>query len=269
MASIERHILGTSPTLKEESFIIESKKIINVGGVHHEIDIFVTIDPGDGYKSIFIFECKNWRESVGKNEVVVFAEKISATQAQHGYFVAKSFTKDAEAQASTNARISLLRADEREPSDAPVPFGFHIVMLIAVNGATTFFARGGDHSKTNPLSLDGSTAKLAGTVIDLKAYLNQWAIDAAHTDSRSFRSERVPDGEHERTAKVCREFQPGEFLLNERDVERAESSVTYNLRVIRPAVVSYFEIQTRGRAVTLAPVQLPTGPSMQLTLTSR
>ena len=55
VASIERYILDTSPHLREKPFLFESKKIINVAGVHHEIDIFVTIDLGAGYKSVFIF----------------------------------------------------------------------------------------------------------------------------------------------------------------------------------------------------------------------
>src|ERR1700722_8924757 len=99
VAGIERHILHTSPNLCENPFLIESKKIICVGGVHHEIDIFVTIDSARGYKSVYIFECKNWTDAVGKNEVIIFSQKIGAAQAQHGYFVAKSFTRDAEAQA--------------------------------------------------------------------------------------------------------------------------------------------------------------------------
>ena len=67
VAAIERHILATSPALRDRTFVIESKKVINVGDVHHEIDIFVTIDLGRGYQPIYIFECKNWQDSVGKN----------------------------------------------------------------------------------------------------------------------------------------------------------------------------------------------------------
>jgi hypothetical protein len=47
VAAIEHHILSTSPALREKTFLIESKKIITADGVHHEIDIFVTIDLGD------------------------------------------------------------------------------------------------------------------------------------------------------------------------------------------------------------------------------
>jgi hypothetical protein len=116
---IEHCILQTSPSLKEKTFLIENKKIIVVGSVHHEIDIFVTIDPGPGYKSFFIFECKNWQDAVGKNDIVIFSEKIDVSQAQHGYFVARSFTKDARAQAAKDPRMTLLLASEHDPSTAP------------------------------------------------------------------------------------------------------------------------------------------------------
>jgi hypothetical protein len=117
--TIENHILASSPALRENSFTIESWKRVTVGGVHHEIDIFVSVDLGKGYTAVFIFECKNWETAVGKNEIVIFSEKIDALQAQRGYFVAKSFTKDAQAQAVKDPRITLLIATEHDPAMTP------------------------------------------------------------------------------------------------------------------------------------------------------
>jgi hypothetical protein len=221
VASIERYILDTSPHLREKPFLFESKKIINVGGVHHEIDIFVTIDLGAGYESVFIFECKNWEESVGKNEIIVFAEKIDVTQTQHGYFVAKSFTKDAEAQAATNPRITLFKVSEHEPSDVPVPFGFHVVFITAEHAEATFYARGCSHSLTDLVDLRAVTAKLQGDVIDLRQYLIKWVEQASQHHALSFRSERAPEGDHVRETKSEREFAPDELTLDDRDIERA------------------------------------------------
>ena len=48
VAAIESHTLRTTPRLSEEIILIEHKKIIHVGGVHHEIDMFVTIPLGNG-----------------------------------------------------------------------------------------------------------------------------------------------------------------------------------------------------------------------------
>jgi hypothetical protein len=37
--AIEGAILESSPSLREKPFRIEMRKVINVGGVHHEIDV--------------------------------------------------------------------------------------------------------------------------------------------------------------------------------------------------------------------------------------
>ena len=110
--AIEQVILQSSPTLHDKSFTIEARKRINSDGVHHEIDIFVTVEIAKGYLSTFIFECKNWEDAVGKNDLIIFSAKIADTGAQRGFFVAKSFTKDAEAQAQKDPRITLLTATE-------------------------------------------------------------------------------------------------------------------------------------------------------------
>src|SRR5215469_1042866 len=87
--AIEQVILESSPALRGELFHIERRKILIVGGVRHEIDIFVTVGAAKGYESTFIFECKNWDKPVGKNELIVFSKKIDAATAQRGYFAAK------------------------------------------------------------------------------------------------------------------------------------------------------------------------------------
>lgn len=268
VAAIESHILSTSPALREKTFLIESKKIITVNGVHHEIDIFVTIDLGDGYKSIFIFECKNWEEAVGKNEVIIFAEKIAATQAQQGYFVAKSFTKDAQFQAATNPRITLVTALEHDPTTAPLPYGFHGLVMTPVHAEATFHT-GIDGMQVTTIDMATATAKLCGEPIDLQEYLSKWAEEAVGYDARSFRSERFPEGDYERSTVAKREFGKGEFTIDGKEMAWVETSIRYKATVVRPAVVSYFEVQTRGRVVSLAPLQIPSGPAMEVRLIFR
>jgi hypothetical protein len=269
VAAIEQHILGTSPALREKTFLIESKKIFTtVAGVHHEIDIFVTIDVGGGYESVFIFECKNWEDAVGKNEIIIFAEKIDATRAQDGYFVAKSFTKDACSQAATNQRIRLVEASEHEPTTAPLPFGFHSLIMTPVHAEATFHKRdGGTQLKT--IDVATAVAKLRGELIDLRGYLCKWAEDAASQDALSFRSERYPEGDYERSTEAKREFAERELTIDGMEIAWAETSVRYKATVVRPAVVSYFEVQSRGRVVSLAPMQIPSAGTIEMKLIYR
>lgn len=223
-----------------------------MGGVHHEIDIFVTIDLGNDYKSIFIFECKNWQEPVGKNEVIVFSEKIDACQAQRGFLISKSFTKDARFQAEKDPRVSLATAAEHDPLATEIPFGLHFIFS-TIDQAEIFF-QGREH-KGERITIDMSTARaqLRGETIDLRQYALDWGKQRTDEDARSFNSARVPEGLYERAADAKREFTTGEFVLNDQDIERAELSVHYTLRVARPPIISHYEITTRGRVMTLAP----------------
>src|SRR5580704_17255961 len=92
--AIESVIRRSYSGLSENTLRIEAKKIVVVEGVHHEIDVHVTVDLGRSYSAIFIFEYKNWLgEKVGKNEIIVLAEKVKACGAQRGFFVAKSYTR--------------------------------------------------------------------------------------------------------------------------------------------------------------------------------
>src|SRR5258706_13182003 len=123
VAAIEEVILQSSAGIGRKP-IIEKKKIVVVNGVRHEIDVYVTVDLAPGYKPIFIFECKNWKEAIGKNEIIIFSEKIDASRATSGCFVAKSYTSDAVNQAKQDPRITLLLAAEHDPQNGHEVFQF-------------------------------------------------------------------------------------------------------------------------------------------------
>lgn len=119
--AIEQLILQSHPMYSDRSFRFWSKRILDAGGTHHEIDVWVEVDLGMGYRAVFIFECKNWEEKVGKNEIIVFQEKVRVADAQRGFFVARSFTKDAVAQAAGDRRIELLDAEVLPTDNMPAP----------------------------------------------------------------------------------------------------------------------------------------------------
>jgi hypothetical protein len=270
VAAIERHILAFSPALREETFAIESKKIIKVGDVHHEIDIFVTIDAGHEYKSIFIFECKNWLDAIGKNDVIIFSHKIDAVRATHGFLVAKSFTKDAQAQAAQDSRLTLLVASEHDPTTMPRPIdlNFHISMPTLEHFEVNLHRRGATGRKQGVVAVETAQARLLGNDINLGHYLLGWAEELCAADVVGFRTEKLDDGDYERTANAERRFGLGELSVNNLDIERGEISLRYKVRVLRPLVVSYFEVVSRGHFRLLAPVQLPTGEKIQFSVTT-
>jgi restriction endonuclease len=250
--AIEEHILRTSPALREKTLLIEDKKVVCVGGVHHEIDIFVTVNVAPGYRAIYIFECKNWKKAIGKKEIVDFSEKIDAVNAAHGYFIAKSFTKDARAQARKDARVTVLVATERDPTNVPIPGELHLTLitpkLLEVNAFKRI--RSGDDLKP----VEVQKAELHGAEINFRDYLNKWADAVMSQDSLLIPSHRMAPGDHDRTATSKRQFEPGQFLLNGDDIEHLAMDMKYVFSIYKPPLISYFDIESRGRVLALAPV---------------
>jgi hypothetical protein len=268
--SIESAILQSAPGLSENVFRFESKKIIKQASVHHEIDVFVTVDVAPGYTSIFIFECKNWEKPVGKNEIIVFSEKIEACGAQKGFFVAKAYTKDAAAQAETDTRIKLLFADELDPATTPVPFDFHVVLLENTHSEFEIFQRSIEAKERGrkQLTLSSSTATLHGLSANIEQYVKQWVDEACNSDAGTFPSAHLPEGTYPREIVVTRQYAPGEFILStegiiDAEIERAVLRTAYSIRIVRPPIVSHFEVHSRGRSCSFAPVTTADGAEVQ------
>jgi restriction endonuclease len=254
---IETVILSSSPSLRGQPFQIERRKIITVGDVHHEIDVFVSVGAAKGYKSVFLFECKNWADPVGKNEIIVFAEKIDIAVAQRGYFVAKQFTKDAVAQAARDARISLLYATEHDPTNVPPPNGHHLTAPAAAKVSTTFRVAGTQGTKIIGVTpAGGHTLHLPGGDVALQEYLNAWLEELYAERLLAFWTADLPEGIHSMMATDERSFNPGELVMDGREIDGGRLDVEFGVEIIRPAVISDYEVATRGRVIRLATARI-------------
>jgi hypothetical protein len=250
--AIEVLILRTSPNVKERTYLIESKKHINVGGVHHEIDVFVTFDLGHGYNPVYIFECKNWKEAVGKNEIIVFAEKISAAGAQRGFFVAKSFTADAVAQANKEPRMELVVAAEHDPASTILPFRYQSTFTKPTHIKAVFSRWGKPGTNSLKYDLSQAVATLNGNSLNLLDYMNAWVSEATNESMRTFPSGTLADGTYLRECESDRTFADGFFIVNDINIGTARISVQFEIYLVRPAVKSHFEINGRGRVISFA-----------------
>ena len=250
--AIETAIIRSFPGYSEGAFRIEGKKIVTVNGVRHEIDINVTASLGPGYGATFIFECKNWQEKVGKNEIIVFSEKVKATDAQRGFFVAKSFTADAVAQAKQDSRLELLVASELDPSAVMVPAGFHSIQLGQTDGRVLM--RGlnkNDSGAAKPVDIATAACVMNGTSIDLGRYINEWLDQARHERCNHFPSGLVDPGEHILEFSAERTFDIGQAVVNGNSVRAMELTGSVHVQVTKAVVVSAFEVESRGRFITV------------------
>lgn len=253
---IERAILSSFKKLTESDFRIENRKIIKSENVRHEVDIFVEVISDFDYGSVFIFECKNWKEKVGKNEIIIFSEKIKISEAQRGFFVAKSFTADAVAQAKADPRIKLLYATERTPGLLPNSFHilWHEVKGINIIAQTIESLNSGEFTesvKQEPMNFGEYIVLLNQEPIDFQKYLYEWASKTASHSLRSFSYDISTERVFELKANDQRQFENKELTWNGQSIGLIKLEVNFVAEVIIPAIRSDYEIESRGRVCRL------------------
>ncbi len=260
---IEAYILGTNPATKEAIVTIEPKKIVVVNGVRHEIDIYITIDYGRGYKANFIFECKNWKKKVDKDEIIVFSKKIEVVHAQTGYFIAKSFTRDAEAQADQDGRLKLLTATEELDASTPLIADFHILCNTIISSHANFILNPNEIFKLGTLTQE-SFVRYNSEDLLLRTFnerMRQRIIDDVMNTVPAY---TVGEGVCSYNRNQSLVFQPHELVIEGWECYRLDMKVTWESRFIRPPIVSKFDIKTRGRVITYDSGKLPTGGNLEV-----
>jgi hypothetical protein len=252
---IENLLLSLSPSLQRETYKIESKKIVSVGDVRHEIDVFISVDLGSAYKSVFIFECKNWKDPVGKNEVIIFSEKIDVCQAQWGCIVAKTFTSDAENQAKKDARIKLFHATEHDIS-LPAPFEFFIRLPRFTKVAIGLKPRVSINTSFASVKFDDARVLLMGLSLNMRELFELLGKPICTEDLLFSMNDAVPEGMYSRTVRHERAFKPAELYVDEQDIAVVVFDIEYEVLVKRRAIISHFEVETRGRFLEFEPMQV-------------
>lgn len=61
-------------------------------------------------------------------------------------------------------------------------------------------------------------------------------------------------------------FQPQELVIEDCEIYRADMTVTWKTRIIRPTIVSQFNIKTRGRVITYESGEIPSVGNIQMSL---
>jgi Restriction endonuclease len=247
--AIEDSILRSAPGFAQGTFRIQQKRIVQSTGVRHEIDLFVTASLATGYEATFIFECKNWQSKVGKNEIIVFAEKVAVVGAQRGFFVARAFTRDARAQAAKDSRLELLVASHVQPV-VRMQFPQFIHTAIGKTDVHVQFGFAGVRPALSP-NLDEQIMRVADETMLARDYVNTWADKVRHEHVRDLKVSDMPGGAYTVHLSAERHFPEGEAYLNDVPLRRIELRGTAEVTIVRAAVLSIFEVATRGRLLKI------------------
>lgn len=249
---IESLVLESNPNLKNKPFIIEPKKIVIIDGVRHEIDLYIEIDLGSGYKSIYLFECKNWDESINKNDIIVFSEKISVTQATKGYFVAKKFSRYAIAQAKKDSRIRLLKANEALSKLTSLNIkGFSVAHATLQKLSVSF-----DREERREKVSDVIFVELNGEKIEISNFTNSLGNRILNEAIDSLSVLDIFDNKHSREAERLFIFDSGSLLIDGKEVTEVLVKIEFEFLVKKLAIRANFDVETRGRIFEFDKVDL-------------
>lgn len=245
---IERKIFLSNPSLKESKSYFERKKIIKADGVTHEVDLHIRVDSGNGYESIYIFECKNWEAKVDKNEIIIFSYKINETKATRGFFVAKKFTKDAIAQAKLDKRIELVTASDLDIDLSIFP-EMHTIWeeknerKIYVKPFYTGEIESGEEFK----KFESGKLIYQGKDINPQEFFVNLSDLVVEKRMAEEQTHLLVEGKYKYKHETDFNYKKEELILDGNEIEKIRICVEFEQQVIKSSIVSKFDIHTRGR----------------------
>ncbi len=246
---IYKQILKTNPSLASAQLQIQRNKLIFPGGVRREIDIYVVVDPGDGFESIFIFECKNIKKPVSPNDITIFSAKIKETNATKGYFIGTSFSSNAKKEALKDPRIELLVA-----SKLPLEKGtFPEIHTIHQDKSNQFieaqaFIKGFDDTKASkdyPIDPQGiCTYQLEQ--MPFQSLLERFAEETISKKLKNLPTHTFDEGYYAYSIDDMIIFSDNEFSIERGNIEKIKIKVKFTIQVIKPITKAQFTVEGKG-----------------------
>lgn len=254
--TIEKTILRFTTGLEESDLSIEGKKVLSINGVRHEIDILVRAKLPAGYESSFIFECKNTKSKVDKNDIIIFSEKIRACRAQKGFFVAKNYTRDAINQANNDGRIELITFEELNPDEIKLPRGLHGIYVGDSNFNITFIVSGAIDCKN--ISISASDFKHNGEIFNMQEYIDTYIEDLKSERTNQFPAQYNNGDKFTVDIDEFCHIMKDKIKLFDHQLLGIVISGKIEVSVHRSQIVSVFDVKSRGRFISTK-IDMPVG----------
>jgi hypothetical protein len=245
---IQEKILS-DPKFNSAKFSVESNQIVTVRGTRHEIDVLVKMFVGSLYESSWVFECKNWKKPVGKNEVMILAGKVNAIGAARGYLVARKITKDARAFIEQDSRLQFCECTD----DFQSPFCFSLIHIIHDYLPISLSIKirrvpPGEHPKQ--IEWKDKKCLLDGKPVDFQEFISKHVKDIVAHDRRENEVRYRYEGTHYSTQRWEFIFKDRELLLGDLDIEQMTMAIMFFVTV-ETTKSSQFEMKGQGRVFSL------------------
>jgi len=259
---IEKIIFKTTPSFREAEIKFEKKKIIIISGVRHEIDLFAEINQGKGYKATYIFECKNWKKPVGKNEIIIFEKKIELVSAQKGFFVARKFTRDASNFADKQKRIELIEVDTDFVGIKPFPnLQVQTIHHNKINVVLSQYQKDKDAKLKRKIALDikKDIVVFNGKELALQQFANNVAEKFLFAIIQKDKIKIIPNNLYTFPINELLNFKRKELYFKKIEIASIKIVAETEFASIRPGIITKFDVKSRGRVINFETVKMKTG----------
>jgi len=249
-------VLASDPKHKGQKFTVETKVRDMTSGVPNEIDVLVLACPKTDYESKFIFECKNWKDPVGKDVVQLFSKVVDEVRATRGFLVAKSITRHASDQIQMEPRVRYIRCSDdfvSPLSSAELVHTDHEVLAPRVTLKWRTHSSGNESMQLDPKKV---TCLLNGRRVDFTGFIGSHLDEMAAEARREHPAKFNHEGTHWiGTGREIRFFE-NELVVDGHDVETIHIPFFSFVTCRRRKLVSKFELEGRGQAFTFEPVEM-------------
>lgn len=193
----------------------------------------------------------------------MFTEKIDAVQAQKGYFIAKKFGEYAQAQAKKDKRIELLTASDALASLPPFVYDFHIMHNTVTHSHLEFRLATNDPQKIGALTVTNESFVSYNNEGLLVGKFNErlqkpLVEETMNQQPTALFSEGVYQYKRDKTFM----FQLDELIVEGNACIAVDAHMEWDTHIIRPTIISTFDVKTRGRVITLDSGKLPSGGNL-------
>jgi len=236
---IEESILAHNPSFAGANTTIEQNKIVNVGGSHHEIDLWMVLHPGTHHEFIHIVECKNWKKPVGTKEILALAGKRDEVSAHAASLIATKVSKDAKLLADKH-RIKVALVTEFPLCEIAAPLISHKTE----GGEISVTYRDQDSENPTKLELE-EECEVDGRNMVLSEVVD--SMIGAHLQKTTGKDPRrnLP-GTHTGSTSFQYPIRPGRFFVGGREIAAIAATVQYSADIHFPVIKLKLAVQGRG-----------------------
>jgi hypothetical protein len=181
------------------------------------------------------------------------------TQAQRGFFIAKKFGAYAQAQAKKDKRIELLVASDALASLPPFIYDFHFVHNTVVRSHLDFRLVSDPQGRGTPPVTNESFVRYNNEGLSVGKFnerMQNIVIDEIMSQQPT---ESFGEGVYHYKRSKTFLYKQNELFVEGNACIAVDAHVEWDTRIIRPKIISTFDVKTRGRVITLDSGQLPTG----------